>query len=127
MLKERLFAIRQEIMSFSYKEKLFILCAMLCSFCITAEYAMARPVSNSVFIYAYGSKLFPYAWLAVVPLNLLLVSLYNRYLPKLGCTRMFLIIVSSVMGMDLFCALFLKKLFLLPFIFYVWKEIYILL
>ena len=67
------------------KEHLFILTAMLCSFFISMDYAVIRPVSNALFITDYGVNFFPYAWISSIPLNLLLVGLYNKYLPKLGC------------------------------------------
>ncbi len=108
-------------------QRLFILSAMFTGFCITAEYAIIRPVSNSVFIEAYGTAGFPYAWIAIVPLNWILVSLYNRFLPRLGCFNMFLVIVGSVMALNVIFGLFLQKIYALPFIFYCWKEVYILL
>lgn len=114
-------------LAFSLKEKLFIGLAMLCAFFICAEYAVIRPVSNSVFIHAYTSQWFPYAWLATIPLNLLIVSLYNRYLSKTGAWRMFLSISCLIVLGNLFCAFFLKTLPALPFLFYIWKEIYIML
>ncbi|MBI2743257.1 MAG: hypothetical protein HYX48_04995 [Chlamydiales bacterium] len=120
-------ALKKEISSFSGRELLFIMSAMLCSFLIAADYAIIRPVSNSLFIFSYGSSFFPYAWLATVPLNLLVVYLYSRFLPRFGCLKMFLIIALIIGGGNLFCALFIKKISILPFIFYIWKEIYILL
>src|SRR5581483_5745451 len=119
--------IRDELRSFSTQERFFILFAMLCSFFISSEYAVIRPVSNAVFLSAYGSGTFPYAWLAVVPLNLLVVALYNKYLPRWGCFKMFVVIASSVTAFNLFCSLFLKQFSWLPFFFYIWKEVYIML
>lgn len=120
-------ALKKDLLSFTTKEKLFVLCAMLAGFFISAEYAIVRPVSNSVFISSYTSGFFPYAWIVAVPFNLLLVSLYNRLLPKWGCFRMFIVFAALVASGNLFCAFFLKKLAFLPFIFYVWKEIYVML
>lgn len=120
-------ALKNELTSFTWTQKRFILSAMLCGFFISAEYAIVRPVSNSVFIHAYGSSLFPYAWLATIPLNLLLVSLYNRFLPRLGCLRMCCIILALAMSGSVVSVFFLKKISSLPFIFYVWKEVYVML
>ncbi len=109
------------------KENAFILLAMLCGFFICAEYAIVRPVSNSLFIHVFGSHCFPYAWLATVPLSLLAVSLYNYLLPRWGCNRLFfasivaVILVNSVIS---FAFPFFPKL---SFFFYVWKEVYIML
>ncbi len=120
-------AIQEKIAGLSKTEKLFCLFAMLCSFFICGEYAIIRPVSNSLFIHAYSSQFFPYAWLAVIPLNFLIVSLYNYFLPKWGCAKLFLATIAFVMGGNLFFALFIHQLHFLPFLFYIWKEIYILL
>lgn len=100
---------------------------MLCGFLISAEYAIIRPVSNSVFLTAYGTSFFPYAWIAAVPLNFVIVALYNKYLPHLGCFKMFLSIASVVATVNLFCAFYLSQIPSLSFFFYVWKEIYIML
>ena len=112
---------------FSKSEKLFVLGAMLCGFFIQADYSIIRPVSNSLFIHAYSAQAFPYAWLAGVPINLLLVLLYNHFLPKLGPFRMFFATICAILFGNLFCALFIDKIAFLPFLFYVWKEVYIML
>lgn len=117
----------KEIFGFSIQEKIFILSAMLCGFLISMDYAIVRPVSNSLFIHFYGSEAFPYAWLAGVPISFLAVSLYNRYLARIGCLKMFLLVVSTIISGNLACALFVNKVEGLAFIFYVWKEIYIML
>jgi len=119
--------LKNEILGLTSQERFFILFAMLCGFFISMEYAVIRPVSNAVFLTAYGSAAFPYAWLATVPLNLLIVSLYNKYLPRLGCLKMFASITALVVAINLFCSFFLKHLSWLPFGFYIWKEVYIML
>lgn len=119
--------ILNELRSFQKQERWFILSAMFCGFFINAEYAIIRPVSNSVFISAYSSQWFPYAWLVVVPLNLCLIALYNKYLPRLGSLRMQWALIGSVIAMSLGGFFFLKTARWLPFTFYVWKEIYIML
>jgi AAA family ATP:ADP antiporter len=100
---------------------------MICSFCISAEHAVIRPVSNAVFMTAYGSHFFPWVWMAVVPLNFLVVELYNRFLPRFGCRKIFMITAGLVMGINLLGPSLLKKWFFFPFLFYCWKEIYVLL
>jgi AAA family ATP:ADP antiporter len=122
-----LVALKQEILSLSLKEKLFIFSAMLCGFLISVDYAIIRPVSNSVFITAYSTSYFPYAWLATVPLNLFIVALYNKYLPRWGNFRTYLSIAALVIVCNLSCAFFLKGTSWLPFLLYIWKEVYILL
>ncbi|MBS0604206.1 MAG: hypothetical protein JSS60_04100 [Verrucomicrobia bacterium] len=127
MIRTQLSHLKGEFTAFSAQERLFILFAMLCGFFISSEYAIIRPVSNAVFLTAYGSSAFPYAWLATVPLNLIVVALYNKYLPKLGCLRMFAAIAGLVTATNLFSSLFLSQISWLPFVFYLWKEIYIML
>ncbi len=109
------------------RQKLFILFAMICGFFIGCEYAIARPVSNALFITAYTTSFLPFAWIATVPLNLLLVGLYNQYLPRLGCWKMFQIMAGCIALGNIFFALFLGTFKGLAFVFYIWKEVYILL
>ncbi len=119
--------LRQEKNQFSKTEYLFILGAMLCGFFISADYSIIRPVSNSLFITKYGTQFFPYAWMISIPLNLLLVGIYNKYLPKLGCLKTYLIVASSIVAINYSCALFIKQFSFLVFFLYIWKEIYIVL
>jgi len=118
--------IKNEILSFSSSERIFLFCAMLCGFCICAGYAIVRPVSDAIFITAYGSGMFPYAWLAVIPLNLGVVSLYNRFLPLMGCWKMFLATISTICAINLLAAFFLPTFSAFPFLFYIWKEVFVL-
>ncbi len=97
------------------KEHLFILTAMLCSFFISMDYAVIRPVSNALFITDYGVNFFPYAWLSSIPLNLLLVSLYNKYLPKLGCLKTYLSLAIAVILINCTCAAWIYKVPFLSF------------
>lgn len=106
---------------------LFLLFAILCNFLICAEYATIRPVSNALFLTSYGADFLPYAWLATIPLNFLLIAWYNKYLPKWGCHKTFLVTIGLVILGNLFCALFIKQFSWLPFVFYVWKDVYIML
>ncbi len=127
MIRAQFNQVKGEFIAFTLQERLFILFAMLSGFFISSDYAIIRPVSNAVFLTAYGSNALPYAWLATVPLNLLIVAIYNKYLPKWGCFKMFLAVASLVTTTNIFCALFLPQFSWLPFIFYLWKDIYIML
>ena len=108
------------------RDHLFVLFAMLTGFCMTAEYAVTKPTTNSVFIATYGSGFYPYVWLATLPLNLFIVSLYNRFVLRIGCMKMLAITAGCGMLMNLIGAFFLCKIHWLPFVFYLWKDIYIL-
>lgn len=127
LIRDTLVVIRDELASFSSRERGFIFFAMLCGFFISADYSVIRPVSNAVFISAYGSEAFPYAWLVAVPFTLLVVALYNKYLPRFGCWKMFALIATVVTALNVLSAFFLNQISWLPFFFYVWKEVYIML
>ena len=118
---------KQELNKFSKTERLFILGAMLCGFFILADYSIIYPVSNSLFISTYGTHFFPYAWLVSIPLNLLLVGLYNKYLPKLGCLKTYLIVAGSIVTINYSCAFLVKQYSFLSFFLYVCKDVYVML
>lgn len=116
-----------EIRSFSAREKLFILAAMLCSYFISADYAIIRPVSNSLFIQSFGAKAFPYAWLISIPFNLAVVALYNKFLPRLGCFKMFVVTASAIALGNSLAGLLIADQHTAPFFFYIWKDVYVML
>lgn len=119
--------LKQEYLALPSQVKSFLLAAMLCSFCISAEYGASRPTSNAIFITFFSAEMIPYAWLLSIPINLLLVFLYNRLLYRLGCFRMLVAFVIVAMTINLFSAFFILKYPWLSFAHYIWKEIYILL
>jgi ATP:ADP antiporter, AAA family len=127
LIKSPFAQLKRELATFSKQERLFVFFAMLCSCFISSEYAIIRPVSNAIFLSAHGAQAFPYVWLATVPFSLFLVALYNKYLPRWGCFRMFLSLAVLVMGINLLSSAFLKQVSWLPFAFYLWKEVYIML
>lgn len=111
----------------SRQERLFILFAMLCGFFISMDYGLVRPVSNSVFLSHFSSDLLPYVWLLGLPLNFFLVALYNRYLPRLGCWRVFLGIVFMVMAGNTVATFFIADHSYASLLHFMWKEIYVML
>jgi AAA family ATP:ADP antiporter len=127
IIQKNLLTIREEMGSYSARQRAFLFFAMLCGFFICCEYSLIRPVSNSIFLAHYTAKWLPYAWIAIVPFNFLMVSVYNRLIPKWGSRRLFAYLVLVVMGTSLFFAFFLEKLPGLSFVFYMWKELYVLL
>lgn len=118
--------LKEKFNTYSAREKGFILCAMLCGFFICCHYAIIRPVSNSLFLYAFSAKWLPYAWLATVPLNFLMVSFYNRFVPKWGSRKLFLGLIVLVTSTNFLFGVFAKAVPSLSFIYYVWKEIYVM-
>jgi|JI10StandDraft_1071094.scaffolds.fasta_scaffold05900_8 AAA family ATP:ADP antiporter len=128
MLIQKLFRqIQGEFQKYSRGERFFLFFAMLCGFFITAEYAITKPTSNSIFLAHYSVKLYPYAWLFTVPLNFLVVTLYSRFLSKWGCFRMFLCTIFMTMGINAVSGAYVKQFPPLAFLLYVWKDIYVLL
>lgn len=127
MIREKLSAIQSEFKNYTSKERWILLFAMICGFCITSEYVVTRATSNSIFITHFTVKWLPYAWLATVPLNFIVVSLYNRFLPILGCFRLFLLTIGITLGVNTLSAYAVSNSPSLSFILYVWKDIYVLL
>lgn len=125
-IKEKFIPFKKEFFSFSLSERKFIFFAMLSGFLICCEYAIIRPISNSLFIHAFSAHIFPYVWLAAIPLNFLAVALYNLFLPKWGSKKLFSTLVISIILSNVFFALVLEKFPWLSFLFYLWKEIYIM-
>ncbi|MBM3191612.1 MAG: hypothetical protein FJZ63_03015 [Chlamydiae bacterium] len=117
----------KEIRSYSYFEKLFVLFVMLSSFCITAEYSITKPVSSSVFIAHFSTGFFPYAWLAMFPLNFVVITLYNRCISRFGCYKVMLYLVVAVIGTNVLGSFFLKDFRGVSFFHFVWKDIYVML
>lgn len=113
--------------SYDGRERAFMFFAMLCGFFICCEYSLIRPISNSLFLANFSAKWLPYAWICLVPFNFLLVSLYNRLIPKWGSRRLFVWLILTVIGCNATIAVFAEKLRWIPFAFYMWKEIYVLL
>lgn len=116
-----------EYNSYSRFEKLFILFVMVCSFCITGEASITRASANSIFLSAYTAKLFPSAWLVSVILNFGIVSFYNVFLPRLGCIKMLILSVLCAICMNSFSAFYVGQFHFLPFILYLWKDIFVIL
>ena len=119
--------IKSEFQSYSAQEKFSVLCAMVCIFCIASSYTITRPAISSVFIAKYTVRFLPYVWLITIPLNFIVVTLYNRFLQIMGCFRFFLLTLLPTMGLYLFSALFLVKFSFLSLILYIWKDLYIML
>ncbi len=118
--------LKNEIASLTRREKFFILFCMICCMSIAAEYGITRPASNALFLTAFSSKAYPYVWLATVPLNLLVVYLYNRYLPRIGPLKMMLTLGTATAVINTSCGFLLTSFPHLVFFHFAWKDIYIL-
>lgn len=120
-------AILAELKALNRTEKLFILFSMITGFFISAEYAATRPSSSAIFLSVFSSRAIPWIWLVSVPINLSIVYLYNRYLPKIGPLRMIKTISFLVVSIHLFCAGFLQSFPQFILVQFILKDIYILL
>lgn len=120
-------SVRKELASCSYQEKLFLFLVMLCGFCISAEYAIIRPVSQSYFLSVFTAAGYPSFWLATVPLNLLIVCLYNRFLPRIGPLRMMFISSIAISVVSILSSFILPLYPQFVFFHFCWKDVYILL
>lgn len=117
---------KEKFASYTKQELAFIFFAMLCGFFICCEYSIIRPVSSSLFIHAFSAKMLPYVWLAVLPLNFLFVSLYNRLIPKWGSQKLFVVLMGLVIVLNISFSMLLKTSSTAAFLFYMWKEVYVL-
>lgn len=120
-------ALLSELASFTRRQKFFVFFAMLAGFSISAEYAISRPASSSLFLSLFSSKAIPWVWLISVPFNLFIVFLYNRFLPRFGPVKMVGIVALSTMAINTITATCFS--FMPQFIFFqfMWKDVYILL
>ena len=105
----------------------FFFFAIVVGFLISMEYGVTRPASQSLFLASYSSAYIPYAWLATVPLNYLLVSFYNWMLMRKGPVVTIGMIVTCVIAIHVATPFLIS--FFPPFIFfqYCWKDVYVLL
>jgi AAA family ATP:ADP antiporter len=114
-------------MTFTRTEKLFIFFAMLSAFFICGEYAITRPTSNSLFLTQFSAAAYPWVWLATVPLNLLVIYLYNRFLPKFGPAVVLSSVALITITINALGGLLYGKIPEAIFFQYAWKDIYVLL
>lgn len=114
-------------MTFARSEKFFLFFAMLSGFLICGEYAITRPTSNALFLTLFSAKAYPWVWLATVPLNLGVIYLYNRFLPKIGPLRMVWGFAFAALCINALAGFFYTEFPQLIFFQYAWKDIYILL
>jgi len=108
-------------------EKLFIFFSMMAVFLVTAEYGITRPASQALFITFFSAKVIPWIWLATIPLNLFVISSYNRFLSRVGPYKILCavaILTIAINGLSGFLTPIFPGWILLQF---AWKDIYILL
>ncbi len=114
-------------MKLTSKEKWFVFFAMLSAMTICGEYAITRPTSNALFLTLFSAKGYPWVWLATVPLNLGVIYLYNRFLPKIGPLKILWTFAIVTAGINALAGVLFTKAPLFIFFQYAWKDIYVLL
>jgi AAA family ATP:ADP antiporter len=119
-------SIRRELSQFTLTERLFVCFAMMTGFFIACEYGVTRPASSSLFLTYFSAAHIPYVWLVTVPFNLLIITLYNRYLPRIGPWKMICSVAAIAVVINYSVALFSDRFPSLVFLQFVWKDIYIL-
>ncbi len=115
------------ILNLSQTEKLFVFFSMLCCFCISMEYAITRPAAQSIFLAVFSAETLPYVWLWTIPLNLAVVTAYNRLIPLWGPLRVMGLSVVMIVSIKLLTVVLLPVFPRMIFFLYCWKDIYILL
>ena len=118
---------RQEISSFQITEKLFLYFVMLTGFLISAEYGITRPASNALVLSQFSASALPWIWLFTVPFNLLIITLYNRYLPRLGPLTLLGSTAFITIVINCLTNIFLTAFTPIILIQFIWKDIYVLL
>lgn len=111
----------------SHFQKKFIAICMGFSFLITLDYSCLRPAAHALFITHFGSKALPWVWLISLPINFLIVALFNKCQAKFGSRRLSLIFPSLVIVINCLLTLAMTKNAAFCFVFFIWKDLYILL
>lgn len=119
--------LRQEINSFQIMDKLFLVFVMITGFLISTEYGITRPASNALLLSQFSAATLPWIWLATVPFNFLIISVYNHYLPRLGPLKLLGSTALITVVMNLLTAAFLPTFPGLILFQFIWKDIYVLL
>ena len=111
----------------SKDQKKFLLLCLAFSLLITMDYSCLRPAATSLFVTHFGSKSLPWVWLLALPINFLMVSLFNKLQSRYGSKALSTYFPWIVIGLNLALTLSmgLHKGFCLAL--FIWKDLYILL
>jgi AAA family ATP:ADP antiporter len=95
---------------------------------LLASYAVVRPSTESMFLQAYGSRMLPWAWLAVALCASGAVAAYHRHASRtdLGTTFLGTLAFSALALLGIAIA-HENQFRAAPFALYVWKDIYVVL
>lgn len=92
-----------------------------------ADVTVSKSAINSIFLTHFSSEGYPYVWGCSLPLNFFVLFLYNRFLKRVGCFRLFASTVFLTLCLHICLALRVRQEPWLAFIAYMWKDIYVLL
>jgi len=96
------------------------------AFLILASYGLARPGVESLFLAEWSSRGLPLAWMAVAVVATAVVSLYNRFVGRVGLVT--LLGRAALASGGVLALLLIAHRIRLPgasFALYVWKDVYI--
>ena len=113
--------------NYKKRETYFIIISIICNFLIMVEVSIAKPVINSIFLNYFSSKYYPLVWIISVPLNFFVIIVYNRFIKKLGCFRLFFFTSIFTALLHSLLAACVTLFPVLAFLACIWKDIYILL
>jgi AAA family ATP:ADP antiporter len=111
------------------RRSIFLLAALFgLAYLVMASYGLARPASESLFLAAYSSRALPWVWLSVAFAAVLAAGIFNRYALHVSMVRLFGVAIGVSVGL-LFVLLGALhfRLYGVPFLLYVWKDVYIML
>ncbi len=94
---------------------------------VCGEYAITRPTSNALFLTIFSFKTYPWVWLATVPLNLQVIYLYNKFLPKIGPKLAIFWLAIATLSINTATGLLFPIFPQIIFLQFAWKDIYVLL
>jgi AAA family ATP:ADP antiporter len=128
MLKETITNIHKEFISLSPKERRPIILVALNLFAVLFSYPMIRSASTAIFVDYYGAKNTPWVWILSVVALAISVSLFNKWQKKRSVFFLYSNISILTSVVFLVCnILYLLKINIVAFPYYVWKEVYIIL
>ena len=117
----------QVLRKLNLDQKKFIILCIVFSFLITLDYSCLRPAAHSMFITQFGAKMLPWVWLVSLPVNFTLVALFNKLQSSLGSKKLNVIFPIVVMLLNAGLTVLLKIDPKISFVFFLWKDLYILL
>jgi ATP:ADP antiporter, AAA family len=98
------------------------------AFLIMFSYGIARPAIESLFLKAHSSQALPDVWIFMSLTMIVIVSIYNKFLPKVRLIKLY-VIISALSTLILFLMILAAKINFpgIYYLLYIWKDIYVIL